>query len=318
MELAQIGADVYACLQPDTGLGAVELGVRQRRRRAGRRHDVGPAPHPPHDRPLRHRVAGAGPPPGQHPPQRRPLLGQPALRRDRAPRSSATACAPSGSPRRRQPELFVALCEADDVPPPARRLRPGAARLRLPRHRAHAADHAARRRHRPRPRRGRGAPALRRPGPHARRRRGAPAGREHRVHRRHPLPPLHADRLGGHVRQLDRRARRASRRSTRRRSCPATARSPPSTGCGASASTSSTSATRPGPASRPGSPRSRPRRRIDLGPYGLWTEPERLAFQVDRAYRELVGRAVGRAGRHRPGLRRGGRAPRRLRRRPDG
>ncbi len=29
--------------------------------------------------------------------------------------------------------------------------------------------------------------------------------------------------------------------------------------------------------------------RIDLGPYGLWTEPERLAFQVDRAYRELQG-----------------------------
>ena len=28
---------------------------------------------------------------------------------------------------------------------------------------------------------------------------------------------------------------------------------------------------------------------IDLGPYGLWTEPERLAFQVDRAYRELSG-----------------------------
>ena len=28
---------------------------------------------------------------------------------------------------------------------------------------------------------------------------------------------------------------------------------------------------------------------IDLGPYGLWTEPERLAFQVDRAYREFAG-----------------------------
>ncbi len=32
-------------------------------------------------------------------------------------------------------------------------------------------------------------------------------------------------------------------------------------------------------------------RRIDLGPYGLWTEPERLAFQLDRAYREFEGRA---------------------------
>ena len=30
-------------------------------------------------------------------------------------------------------------------------------------------------------------------------------------------------------------------------------------------------------------------RRIDLGPYGLWTEPQRLAFQVDRAYREFAG-----------------------------
>jgi cyclase len=30
-------------------------------------------------------------------------------------------------------------------------------------------------------------------------------------------------------------------------------------------------------------------RRIDLGPYAHWTEPERLAFQVDRAYRELAG-----------------------------
>ncbi len=32
-------------------------------------------------------------------------------------------------------------------------------------------------------------------------------------------------------------------------------------------------------------------RRIDLGPYGLWTEPERLAFQLDRAYREFEGAA---------------------------
>ncbi|MEI7593454.1 MAG: MBL fold metallo-hydrolase [Actinomycetes bacterium] len=29
--------------------------------------------------------------------------------------------------------------------------------------------------------------------------------------------------------------------------------------------------------------------RIDLGPYSLWTEPERLVFQVDRAYREFAG-----------------------------
>ena len=30
-------------------------------------------------------------------------------------------------------------------------------------------------------------------------------------------------------------------------------------------------------------------KRIDLGPYAGWTEPERIVFQVDRAYRELGG-----------------------------
>jgi glyoxylase-like metal-dependent hydrolase (beta-lactamase superfamily II) len=30
-------------------------------------------------------------------------------------------------------------------------------------------------------------------------------------------------------------------------------------------------------------------RRIELGPYAGWNEPERLVFQVDRAYRELAG-----------------------------
>src|SRR5439155_37298 len=30
-------------------------------------------------------------------------------------------------------------------------------------------------------------------------------------------------------------------------------------------------------------------RRIDLGPYAGWTEPERILFQVERAYRELRG-----------------------------
>jgi glyoxylase-like metal-dependent hydrolase (beta-lactamase superfamily II) len=29
--------------------------------------------------------------------------------------------------------------------------------------------------------------------------------------------------------------------------------------------------------------------RIDLGPYASWTEPERIVFQIDRAYRELRG-----------------------------
>jgi len=32
-------------------------------------------------------------------------------------------------------------------------------------------------------------------------------------------------------------------------------------------------------------------RRIDLGPYAGWTEPERILFQVERAYRELRGEA---------------------------
>jgi len=31
--------------------------------------------------------------------------------------------------------------------------------------------------------------------------------------------------------------------------------------------------------------------RIDLGPYAGWTEPERIVFQVERAYRELRGEA---------------------------
>ena len=30
-------------------------------------------------------------------------------------------------------------------------------------------------------------------------------------------------------------------------------------------------------------------KRIDLGPYGGWTEPARLVFNVARAYRELRG-----------------------------
>ena len=30
-------------------------------------------------------------------------------------------------------------------------------------------------------------------------------------------------------------------------------------------------------------------KRIDLGPYAGWTEPERIVFQVERAYRELNG-----------------------------
>jgi cyclase len=32
-------------------------------------------------------------------------------------------------------------------------------------------------------------------------------------------------------------------------------------------------------------------KRIDLGPYADWTQPERLVFNVNRAYRELAGRS---------------------------
>ena len=38
-------------------------------------------------------------------------------------------------------------------------------------------------------------------------------------------------------------------------------------------------------------------RRIDLGRFAGWTQPERLVFQVDRAYRELRGGAYDEAGR---------------------
>ena len=30
-------------------------------------------------------------------------------------------------------------------------------------------------------------------------------------------------------------------------------------------------------------------RRLDLGPYASWTEPERVVFQIERVYRELRG-----------------------------
>ena len=56
MELSQIGADVYACLQPDTGLGAANSGFVEPRRRTGGRHALRPAPHPASHRPVRHRV----------------------------------------------------------------------------------------------------------------------------------------------------------------------------------------------------------------------------------------------------------------------
>ena len=98
------------------------------------------------------------------------------------------------------------------------------------------------------------------------------------------------DRLGGHVRQLDRRARAHSRRST-----PATV----VPGHGPMADVDGLRGLREYLEyvrdRRAGELRGRPhhargRRAHRPRPLcGLWTEPERLAFQVDRAYREFEG-----------------------------
>ena len=83
MQLTELATDVYACLQPDRGLGMEQLRTDQPRRRRGRRHVLGPAAHARADRAVRARLEAAGAARRQHPSQRRPLLGQPALRRRR-------------------------------------------------------------------------------------------------------------------------------------------------------------------------------------------------------------------------------------------
>ena len=121
-----IGADVYACLQPDTGLGASNSGLVDRDGGHGGRHRSGTCRAPAADRPLRGGGPHAGAPAGQHPPQRRPLLGEPAVRRA-APRSSATASAPSTSSREASPAMQSSRCaRPTSVGPGVRRLRRGA------------------------------------------------------------------------------------------------------------------------------------------------------------------------------------------------
>ena len=71
--------------------------------------------------------------------------------------------------------------------------------------------------------------------------------------------------------------------------CPATARSRASRGRARCRSTSATCAPRRSAASTPGSRRSRRRGASNLGPYARWSEPERILFNVERAYRELRG-----------------------------
>ena len=210
MSLEQLAPDVYACLQEEKGLGTSNSGPGEPRRRARRRHVLGPAAHARHDRALRARLARAGAARRQHAPQRRPLLGQPALRRRRADRPS---------PLRRGIRPRAARDDAD-APGPGRQREPGHAR-RSPQKLADwdftgvaldTADDAHRRSPRPRPRRHRASSCVCvGPAHTARRRDRASAARTHRLHRRRALPPLHADRLGRHVRRLDRGARRDRR-----------------------------------------------------------------------------------------------------------
>jgi hypothetical protein len=104
-----------------------------------------------------------------------------------------------------------------------------------------------------------------------------------------PLPAVHADRLGRHVRRLDRRPRQDRRARSEGRRCPGTARSAASRDRARCASTSPTSAPSAASSSPPACPRSRPRRRSTSARTPPGPEPERIVFQVERAYRELQG-----------------------------
>ena len=191
--------------------------------------------------------------------------------------------------REATPELFVALCEADDVAPafaaltealrafdfhdivltPPTTLLDGDTVLDLG---------------------GRPAPsALRGAGPHAGRHGAAPARRRRGVHRRHPVPPCTPLGWEGTFANWIAALRRiealgAGRRRPRSRAAGRRRRAPGPTGV------SRVRARRDPPEHfDAGRTSLEAAERIDLGPYGLWTEPERLAFQVDRAYREFAG-----------------------------
>ena len=120
--------------------GRVELGLRRRRRRPGGRHLVGPAPHPQHDRPLRHGGSTA--------PARRLVnthhngdhcWGNQLFAEAGTEIIGHRLCAEYFT-RRPAPSCSWPCARPTTCPPPldgfARSLR----RLRLPRHRAHAAD----------------------------------------------------------------------------------------------------------------------------------------------------------------------------------
>ncbi len=173
-----------------------QFGSRRSRRRLGGRHVLGPRPYARPHHLLRTRVAGLAGAGREHPLQRRPLLGKSALPGCRDHRSSSL--------RRgiRQGESGDAASRARlrvEQRRRAGRARPQARRLGLPRHRAAPAEPSHRRPARARSRRRGGRASLRRPGAHRRGRHRASAAGADRVHRRHTVPPLHADRLGRYV-----------------------------------------------------------------------------------------------------------------------
>ena len=286
MELREIGTDVYACLQEDRGLGTSNSGLVNR----GGGLVVDTFWDLPHTRDLIAQYARVWKQParrvvnthhnGDHCwgnqlfAERRDHR-PPAVRRvvrQGAPRGDAGDQADGGVERRRHGGL---------------RPRPGA--VRLLRHRAHAADDADRRPPDARPRRRARRPPLRRPGAHRRRRDRPSAGTADRLHRRRAVPPLHADRLGRHVRQLDRRARphrRARAGGGRARPRPALRRR----GAARDARLPRVRARRVGARVRRRASRcSRPPSASTSARTPSWTEPERLVFNVARAYRECRG-----------------------------
>jgi cyclase len=107
------------------------------------------------------------------------------------------------------------------------------------------------------------------------------------LHRRRALPSVHADRLGGDVRAVDGAldgivalapdVRRAGHGPL----CGVEGRAR----CGPISPTSARVARH----FDAGRSELEAAKRIDLGPYAAWTEPERLLFNVERAYREFRG-----------------------------
>ena len=130
---------------------------------------------------------------------------------------------------------------------------------------------------------------LRRTGAHRRRRDRAPAGAARRLHRRRALPAA-ARRSAGREPTTT-----GSRRSTHRRARArgGRARSRPALRRRGAAGDEGVSRVRARASRRAffdaGLTVLEAAKRIDLGPYAGWTEPERIVFNVDRAYRELRG-----------------------------